>query len=130
MKKLHALLAVLLGVSFLAASAPKNSSNDTVDWTKAEEAYKANLKSENNGVAASAAGFIRKYKLTGAVEELKTLLTKDNADNVKMAAALSLVSIGGTEGRTAVENAMKKEETEIVTEFYRSILHTSETTEQ
>ncbi|MEI7906569.1 MAG: hypothetical protein WCI84_04360, partial [Bacteroidota bacterium] len=79
---------------------------------------------------ASAAGFIRKYKLTGAVEELKTLLTKDNADNVKMAAALSLVSIGGTEGRTAVENAMKKEETEIVTEFYRSILHTSETTEQ
>jgi hypothetical protein len=108
MKKLQVLFVVLLGVSFLAASAPKNSSNDTVDWTKAEQAYKANLKSENNGVITSAAGYIRKYKLTGAAEELKMLLAKENADNVKMAAALSLLSGGGTEGRIAVENAVVK----------------------
>jgi hypothetical protein len=125
MKKLQVLFVVLLGVSFLAASAPKNSSNDTVDWTKAEQAYKANLKSENNGVITSAAGYIRKYKLTGAAEELKMLLAKENADNVKMAAALSLLSVGGTEGRIAVENAVEKEESEIVVEFYRSILHTT-----
>ena len=76
MKKLHVLFAVLLGVSFLAAAAPKNDLHDSVNWTKAEQNYIANLKSENSGVRASAANHIRKYKLTGAVEDLKSLLAE------------------------------------------------------
>lgn len=123
MKKLFVLFVVFLGVSFLFASTPKTNSLDTVDWTKAEQNYKANLQSENNGVKSSAANHIRKYKLSGAVEELKALLGKDNVESVKMSAALALINVGGSEGRTAVETALETEENEIVTEFYRSILH-------
>jgi len=125
MKKLYVLFVVFLGVSFLFASTPKHPSNDSVDWTKAEQNYKANLKSDNNGVKISAVSYIRKYKMTGAVEELKKLLLTDNAENVKMSAALALVNIGGTVGRTAVEEALEKEESEIVVEFYRSVLNTT-----
>ena len=130
MKKLQVLFVVLLGVSYLSASTTKHNSTDSVDWTKAEKNYKANLKSENNGVITSAAGYIRKYKLSGATEELKSLLTKENAENVKMSAALALISVGGADGRTAVENALEKEESDIVVVFYRSILHMSVASEQ
>ena len=99
MKKFHVLFAVLFGVSSLFASTPKSDTNSAVDWIKAELNYKANLRSENVGVKISAANFVRKYKLIGAVNELKDLLFKDNADNVKMSAALALLSVGGNEGR-------------------------------
>jgi len=125
MKKLSVLFVVFLGVSFLFASTPKDRSNDSVDWVKAEQNYMANLKSDNNGVKTSAVHYIRKYKMTGAVDELKKLLANDNAENVKMSAALALLNIGGTDGRTAVEEALETEESEIVAEFYRSMLHTT-----
>lgn len=125
MKKFHVMYVVLFGVSSLFASTPKNDTNSAVDWSKAELNYKANLRSENVGVKISAANFVRKYKLIGAVDELKELLSKDNADNVKMSAALALLSIGGNEGRVTVEKALEIEENEIVSEFYRSVLHTS-----
>ncbi|MCK9409471.1 MAG: hypothetical protein WCX28_05910 [Bacteriovoracaceae bacterium] len=125
MKKLSVLFVVFFGVSYLFASTPKIDTNESVNWTKAEQNYKANLKSDNNGVITSAANYIRKYKLSGAVEELKPLLKKNNADNVKMSGALALLTIGGAEGRTAVETALETEENELVVEFYRSILHTT-----
>lgn len=123
MKKLQVLCVVLLGVSFLSASTPKNRSTDSVDWSKAEERYRTNLKSDNNGVITSTANYIRKYNLTGTIEELKALLANENSGEVKMSAALTLVKIGGNEGRNAVENALKQEESEIVVEFYRSVLN-------
>ncbi len=124
MKKIHVLCVVLLGISVVFASTPKNE-NDSIDWTKAEQNYKVSLKSDNEGVKASAATYVRKYKLTGAVEELKELLAEDNTEKVKMSAALALVNVGGEEGRKAVEGALEKEENEIVAEFYRSILNNS-----
>ncbi|MFA6469059.1 MAG: HEAT repeat domain-containing protein [Bacteroidota bacterium] len=130
MKKLYVLFVVLLGVSFLSASAPNNDTRESVNWSKAEENYKANLKSDNSGVVTSAANYIRKYNLTGAVDELKSLLTEDNVENVKMSAALALVTVGGTEGRTAVENALESEENEVIKEFYRSILNSLTTAQQ
>lgn len=125
MKKLSVLFAVFLGISCVFASTPKTTSTESVDWTKAEQQYKANLKSENTGVVTSAVNHIRKYKLTGAVEELKALLAKENADNVKISAAFTLLTVGGTEGRTAVETAMETEENELLVEFYRSILQST-----
>jgi single-stranded DNA-specific DHH superfamily exonuclease len=125
MKKLFMLFALFLGVSFLSASSPKSNSAGSVDWNKAENNYIANLRSDNAGVITSAAGYIRKYNMTGAAEELKRLLSKENADNVKMAAALTLLAVGGEEGRKAVEAAVEKEESEVVVEFYRSVLHTT-----
>jgi uncharacterized protein YegP (UPF0339 family) len=127
MRTLIVLFAVLLGISLLSASTPKTNAAESVDWSKAEQNYKANLKSDNSGVITSAANYIRKYKMTGAVEDLKKLLGKENADNVKMSAALTLLTVGGSEGRTAVENAVETEENELLVEFYRSILHTTVT---
>ena len=122
MKTLRVMLVVLLGVTFSFAGTPKENS-EAVDWSKAELNYTKALKSDNNGVKVSAASFIRKYNLTGATEELKSLLTKDNAENVKMSGALALLSVGGNEGRTAIQKALETEENEIVAEFYRSILN-------
>ena len=116
-----AIVAICI-VSFAFASNPKkDKGNGTVDWNKAEENYILALKSDNPGVQASAASHIREYKLQGAVEELKSLLTT-NSENVRMSAAYALVVVGGDEGRTAVEQAIPNEENEIVSTFYRSIL--------
>lgn len=127
MKYARFAVLALLAVSFAAAEMPEG--NATVNWNKAEENYIAALKSTNTGVQASAASHIRRYNLTGAVDELKELLSKNSAENVKMSAALALVKIGGEEGRTAVEEAMETEENELIIEFYRTILH-SEITAQ
>jgi hypothetical protein len=123
MKTMRVMLAVLLGLSFVFAATPENTTNATVNWVKAELNYKACLKSDNNGVKVGATVYIRKYNLTGAVEELKSLLSKENVENVKMSGALALLTIGGKEGRIAIENALETEESEIVAEFYRSILN-------
>ncbi len=113
-------LFALFAVSFAAAGTPEGDS--TVDWKKAEKNYIAALRSNNSGAQASAAFHLRKYNLTGAVAELKTLLGKNSADNVKMSAALALLKLGGDEGRTAVVEALKTEENELVAEFYRMML--------
>jgi len=111
-------------ISLTAAGAPQGT-NAPVDWKKAEKNYIAALKSGNTGVQASAAYHIGKYNLAGAVAELKLLLERNNADNVKMSAALTLLKVGGNEGRTAVEAALKTEENELIAEFYRTILNST-----
>jgi hypothetical protein len=47
-----------------------------------------------------------------------------------MSVALTLVRIGGNEGRDAVKKALQTEENELVAEFYRTILHTQVTAQQ
>lgn len=121
MKSLQVLFVVLLGVSFVFASTPEEK-DTAAKWAKAEQGYKNCLKSENEGVKTSAASYIRKYKLAGAVDELKALLSDENSEKVKMSAALALLNVCGVEGRNAVETALQTEENEIVTEFYKSIL--------
>jgi hypothetical protein len=123
MKYVRIAVVVLFVVSLGMAGIPERI-DSTVDWKKAEKNYIAALKLNNTGAQASAAFHIRKYHLSGATEELKTLLEKNNADNVKMSAALAIIKVGGEEGRTALEEALKTEENELVAEFYRSILAT------
>jgi HEAT repeat protein len=120
MKYARIAIAALFVLSCAVAATPVNGQTK-VDWKKAAENYIADLKSENPGVQASAASHIREYKLEGAVEELKDLLSNTH-ENVRMSAAFALVVVGGDDGRTAVENAIPKEENEIVSTFYRSIL--------
>lgn len=122
MKTTRVVLAILLGITFGFSAIPEKD-NTSFNWSKAELNYKECLKSNNNGVRVCAAIFIRKYNLTGAVEELKSLLAQENAENVKMSGALALLATGGSEGKIAVENALVTEENEIVAEFYRSILN-------
>jgi hypothetical protein len=122
MKTMRVMLAVLFGAIFGFAATPENDTSKNVNWTKAELNYEAGLQSDNNGVKVSAANYIRKYNLVGALEELKTLLAAKNTEHVKMAGALALISIGGNEGRTAILNALQTEENEVVAEFYKLIL--------
>lgn len=124
MKYTRFVCGALLAVSLAVASTPEGK---PVDWNKAEQNYIAALKIDNAGVQASAAENIRKYKLCNATQELKALLTTSRVDNVKMSAALTLISVCGNEGRTAVEEALQKEDSELVAVFYRSILHTETT---
>ena len=122
MKYARFAIAALCLVSFAFASNPnKGVENGPVDWNKAEENYIAALKSDNPGVQASAASHIREYKLQGAVDDLKPLLSTTH-ESVRMSAAYALVVVGGEEGREAVEEALPKEENEIVSAFYKSIL--------
>ncbi len=80
-------------------------------------------------MVTSTANHIRRYKLTGAADELIELLSAEQADNVKISAAWALVSVCGEEGREAVEEAAKTEENEMLVTFYRSILNTPVTAE-
>lgn len=121
MKYARFALLALLAVSF-AAAAPSGGTDNSIDWNKAEQNYVAALKTDNAGLQTSAANYIRKYQLTGAVDELKELLCNDCHENVKMSVAMTLVKIGGKEGREAVEQALQQEENELITEFYRTIL--------
>jgi len=129
MKYARFALIALLAVSFAAAGVP-GGTDETIDWTKAEKNYIAGLHTNNPGLQSSAASHIRKYNLTGAIDELKELLCKNCADNVKMSVALTLVRIGGDDGRDAVKKALQNEENELVAEFYRTILHTEQTAQQ
>ncbi|MEW5799555.1 MAG: hypothetical protein AB1728_11180 [Bacteroidota bacterium] len=128
MKYARFVVLALLAVSFAVAEMPEG--NAAVNWKKAEQNYIVGLKSDNSGVQASSASYIRKYNLTGAIDELKALLEKNNADNVKMSAALALVRIGGEDGRKAVDEALQKEENEIIAEFYRTILNSRDTAQK
>ena len=44
-----------------------------------------------------------------------------------MSVALTLIRIGGDEGREAVKNALKTEENELIVEFYRILLRAPDT---
>jgi hypothetical protein len=118
---------VLLLTAVLTASAqPAGGQAGTTDWARAIDNYKADLRSDNPGVQASAASRIREYNLQGAEEELTELLT-DEHESVRMSAAYALVVVGGEKGRTAVAQAIPKEENDVVSTFYRSILAQPET---
>lgn len=129
MKTMSVLFVVCFGVSSVLASTPKGSA-EGVNWAKAEKNYIANLHSENTGVVTSTANHIRRYKLTGAADELIELLSADRTDNVKIAAAWALVSVCGEEGREAVEEAANTEENEMLVTFYRTILASPVTAER
>lgn len=121
MKYARYAFVALLAVSFAVAGTPAGTGN-AVDWAKAEKNYIASLKSDNAGVQASAASYIRKYNLCNTLPELKEVLQNSNSEKVKMSVALALVSVCGIDGRTAVEEALQKEESEVLAIFYRSIL--------
>ncbi|MFA6541678.1 MAG: hypothetical protein WCT99_08750 [Bacteroidota bacterium] len=124
MKYARIAVFALLAVSFAAASTPEGSTTG-LNWQTVEKNYIAALQSNNAGVQASAAHFIRKYNLTGAVNDLKNVLCKDCPEKVKMSVAYALISVGGEEGRHAVEKAILTEENELVVIFYKSILHST-----
>jgi hypothetical protein len=134
MKYVRLAMLALLTVSLAAAGtlgSEKDRRDETavspkLDWGKIEQQYVHALHDKNAGVVESAASFIRKYKLYGAADDLKKVFCQGCPENVRMSVAYALVTIGGDEGRTLVENALALEENDVMTLFYRTILNSAE----
>jgi hypothetical protein len=121
MKHARNIVIAILAVSFGAAAAPNETRNDAA-WQKAKQTYIELLSFKNAGVRASAANFIRKYDIVEAKDALKAALACDNCETVKIAAALALIHVAGTEGLQIIREALKTEENDMVVAFYRSVL--------
>lgn len=111
------ILALSLTAPSLAASGKLESK-----WEKAKKSYIESLSSDNPGVKASAANFIRRYNITEATEALTVVLACDNCETVKIAAAMALVEVAGEKGVQIISDAMKTEENDLVRIFYRMVL--------
>ena len=122
MKYARFALSALLAVSLCAAATPDDGIVAS-KWDNAKQTYIAQLSSENSGVKASAANFIRKYNIVEAVDELKKILVCDNCETVKLSATLALVQIAGEDGENAIRKALILEENEMIAAFYNVLLH-------
>jgi len=118
-------LATVIAFSTAVASQPVVSKNSAVDWKKAETNYIAALTCENLGVRQSAANYLAEYRLKGAVEPLIQLLQTDKMESMRMAAALALVSLGGSNAMAAVGDAALYDGSDKVSKFCESLLEAS-----
>ncbi len=118
-------VALVVGMTVVFAAtawASQPAKERVVDWKKAEKNYIHAMASTNEGVRQSAARFVAEYRLTGALEPLKALLKEDKSERVRMAAALSLMVIGGSDARAAVEEASIYDGSDKVCNFCRDLL--------
>jgi HEAT repeat protein len=118
-------VATVIAFTSAVASQPVVSKSPTTDWKKAESNYIVALACDNLGVRQSAANYVAIYRLKGAVEPLILLLKTDKVENMRMAAALALVSLGGSQARAAVEEAALYDGSEKVSKFCESLLEAS-----
>lgn len=116
--------SVLLFVAAVA-SQPVVSTNQSVDWKKAEANYISCLTSDNLGIKQSAATFISEYHLKGAVESLIEVLKSDKIERVRMSAALALITLDDSRARSAVEEAALYDGSDKVARFCESLLNAS-----
>jgi len=122
-QKLFSVMAASV-VLFTAAvaSQPVVSSNQSVDWKKAEANYISCLSSDNLGIMKSAASFIGEYQLKGAVEPLISVLKTDKVEDARMSAALALITLDDSRARAAVEEAALYDGSDKVAKFCESLL--------
>ncbi len=119
------LLAVFAVSAVFAKSPALRVDVSRVDWNKAEQNYIAGLLSENAGLRQSAAGFLGEYKLKGAIQPLISVLQSDKLEQIRMSAALALITIGTAEARQAVMDASIYDGSEKVAKFCESLLNAS-----
>jgi HEAT repeat protein len=119
------MVATVIAFTSAVASQPVVSKNPTIDWKKAEANFIVALACGNLGVRQSAANYVAIYRLQGAVEPLIQLLKSDKVESMRMAAALALVSLGGSQARAAVEEAALYDGSDKVSKFCESLLEAS-----
>jgi hypothetical protein len=120
-------VSALLILSFsVTAFASSPASSASVNWQKAEQNYIASLYSENVGVRASAAGYIGEYRLKGATQDLMTILRTDKVERNRMAAAKSLMRIGGQDAVDAVKEAVIYDGSTTVAQYCKQLLETTQ----
>ncbi|MBW7886894.1 MAG: HEAT repeat domain-containing protein [Bacteroidetes bacterium] len=117
-------LAIAISAVSLFASEPavKDVNRGEINWNQAEKNYIFSLLIDNAGVRQSAAGFLAQYNLKGGVEPLIRILENDKVEQVRMAAALALITIGDSKARKAVEDASFYDGSEKVSKFCESLL--------
>jgi hypothetical protein len=116
-------LCIFAAVSVFAKSPALRTDVSRSDWSKAEQNYVAGLLSDNAGLRQSAAGFLGEYKLKGAIQPLISVLQTDKLEQIRMSAALALITIGTTEAREAVVEASIYDGSEKVAKFCESLLN-------
>lgn len=121
MKNAIVLMAALFFASMAVAATPLDGI-DAKKWETAKASYIAQLKHGNPGVAISAAGFIRKYKIVEAKESLQEALKCDNCEALKVAITLALMEIDPVDGLAFINEMVHHEQSELVVAFYKTIL--------
>lgn len=121
-------MIVLLLSSTVFASSPALSKSQSVDWQKAEKNYLVALTSENIGVRQSAAYYLAEYRLHGAVQPLIQILRTDKVEQLRMAAALALVTLGNNEGLEAVKEAVLYDGSEKVSKYCEQLINSTNQT--
>lgn len=119
---------VVLVMAFTTASvfaSNVDASSRSVNWKKAEQNYVISIGSDNTGVRMSAISYIGEYRLTGAAKNVIAVLQEDSSEELRMAAALTLISIGDEAGIKAVADAAKNDGSEKVARFCLFLLGAS-----
>lgn len=126
MKRTTVIAAIIMMLALTAYSTtPAVNTNSKIDWHKAEMNYLAALASDNIGLRQSAANYLAEYRLTGAVKPLIEVLRTDKVEQLRMAAALSLVQLGNKEGIEAVKDASIYDGSDKVAKFCEQLISAS-----
>lgn len=118
------ILTLSLAVSAFATT-PEPSKYSKVNWKQAEKNYIEALCSDNIGLRQSATNLLAEYRLSGAVQPLIEVLREDKVEQVRMAAALALIQLGGKEGADAVKDAAMFDGSEKVAKFCEQLINTT-----
>jgi HEAT repeat protein len=87
----------------------------------AEKRYLEALNSENEGVRLSAIGLVGRYNMTGAVDKLIEILKSGSCNNVRLAAALSLLMINDERGHKAIVEMANVNDGHTICDFCKTL---------
>jgi HEAT repeat protein len=121
-----ALLAIIfVASSFGYAKELDRSSLSNKQKSKAVIGYRYSLSHENPAVRHWTVNYIQRYELSELTPELIDVLNHDENQSVRYAAAVALVSVGGKDGREAVQKVAQSKLTPRLAEFCENLLVSS-----
>jgi hypothetical protein len=116
-----ALIILLVSSSVFAANSDQSNLSPQVR-AKAIIGYRYSLTSDNPGVRQWSVIYCHRYHLAELTTDLVTVLFNDPYEEVRIAAAVALIDIGGDEGRKAVATASKSTEFTKLARFCSTLL--------
>lgn len=131
--KVALLLLVLLTITSLGLAAEPAKETRLLNKEIVVENYLIGLESENNGLMSSSAFYLGELKSQEAVIPLMKILKNSDEEELRIAAALSLLKIGDARGIYAIKRAIKFDESkrvrDICSKFYNNYLNRNYTPE-
>ena len=131
--KVALLLLVLLTITSLGLAAEPAKETRLLNKEIVVENYLIGLESENKGLMSSSAFYLGELKSQEAVIPLMKILKNSDEEELRIAAALSLLKIGEARGIYAIKRAIKFDESkrvrDICSKFYNNYLNRNYTPE-